>query len=288
MAVSKRARRMLIGILGAVVAVYVGLCVLVLAFQSRLVYFPFGGIDATPEAVGLAYEEVELEAEDGVRLAAWFVPAEHSRGVVLFCHGNAGNRSHRLDTLYIFRQLGFSTLIFDYRGYGGSGGRPSERGTCLDAEAAWRHLVEAKGIAPREIVVHGRSLGGAVAAWLAQRHTPAALVLESTFTSVPDMGARLYPFLPVRLLARIRYPTLERLPELRCPILVVHSREDDIVPFAHGRRLFEAAREPKDFLEIQGGHNEGFALSGSHYTDGLNAFLSRHVGRQPGPAPGSP
>ena len=260
-------------------AAYLGVCVLLVVFQARLVYFPFREIVSTPDAVGLPYEAVSFEAEDGVRLAGWFVPVEQARGVVLFCHGNAGNISHRLDTLRIFHDLRLSTLIFDYRGYGESQGRPGEQGTYRDAEAAWRWLVEEKGVPHGQIVVFGRSLGGGVASWLALEHEPGALILESTFTSLPDVGAKLYPFLPVRLLARIHYPTLERLPKLQCPVLVVHSPDDDLIPYAHGRRLFEAAPEPKAFLELAGDHNEGFITTGQAYPDGLDAFISQHVPR---------
>jgi fermentation-respiration switch protein FrsA (DUF1100 family) len=173
--------------------------------------------------------------------------------VVLFCHGNAGNVSHRLDTLQFFRSLGLGTLIFDYRGYGRSDGSPSEKGTYRDAEAAWRHLVEQRQIPPERIVILGRSLGGAVAARLAADQRPGALVVESAFTSVPDLAARMFPVYPVHLLARIRYNTLKWIRRVHCPVLVVHSRDDEMIPFRHGRRLFEAAPEPKEFLELRGG-----------------------------------
>ena len=270
---------MLLRIAIILVAGYLGICLLVFLLQARLVYFPFRELVATPEAIGLPYEEVSFQAADGVRLSGWFVRAEGARGAVLFCHGNAGNISHRLDTLAIFHRLRLSTLVFDYRGYGDSEGKPSEQGTYRDAEAAWRWLVDQKRVPPGQIIVFGRSLGGGVASWLALEHTPGALVLESTFTSLPDLGAGLYPFLPVRLLARIRYPTLERLPRLRCPVLVVHSRDDEIIPYSHGRQLVEAAPEPRSFLELHGGHNEGFTDTGQAYIDGLDAFIARHIPR---------
>ena len=183
----------------AVAGLYVGLAAMVFVSQSRLVYYPQRGIIATPGQIGLSYDAVTFEAADGVRLSGWFVPAEAPRGVILFCHGNAGNISHRLESIRVFHRLGLSTFIFDYRGYGQSEGRPTEQGTYLDAEAAWRYLVQERRVAPTEIIVFGRSLGGAIAAWLAQDHTPRALIVESTFTSVRDMASHLYPFLPAEM-----------------------------------------------------------------------------------------
>jgi len=170
-----------------------------------------------------------------------------------------------------------SVLIVDYRGYGQSEGRISEQGTYLDAEAAWRYLVEQRGVSPEEIIIFGRSLGGGVATWLAGVHPPRALILESTFTSVPDIGAGQFPFVPVRWLARIHYNSLERLRQIHVPVLIIHSPDDTTIPYSHGERLFEAANEPKEFLEIQGGHNEGFIISGNHYQAGIDAFIKKHA-----------
>lgn len=247
-------------------------------FQDRHLYFPYREIAATPDQLGLVYEPVTLTTADGVRLDGWFLPAPAPapRGVVLFLHGNAGNISHRFESLEIFLHLGFSTFIFDYRGYGRSEGRPTEQGTYLDAVAAWRYLTERRGIAASDIVVFGRSLGGAIGARLAAEHTPRALIVESSFISVADMAAQIYPFFPVRWLTRYRYPALEHLKRVRCPVLVVHSRDDEIIPFEHGERLFAAAHEPKQFLTIRGGHNDGFVVSGEDYIQGLDAFLARH------------
>jgi len=247
--------------------------------QSRLIYYPQRDIITTPDQIGLSYEAVAFEAADGVRLSGWFVPAEGPpRGVILFCHGNAGNISHRLESIRLFHGLGLSTFIFDYRGYGQSEGKPTERGTYLDAEAAWRYLVQERQVAPTEIIVFGRSLGGAIAAWLAQDHTPGALIVESTFTSVPDMASHLYPFLPARLLSRFDYNAIDYVRKTHCPVLIVHSRDDEMIPFGHGRRLFEAADEPKAFLEITGTHNEGFVTSAERYQDGLDSFIARYAG----------
>lgn len=261
----------------ACLLIYLLMSVYMTLFQSRLVYYPTREIERTPGDAGLAYELVEFNSGDGIALTGWFIPAQDERGVVLFCHGNGGNISHRIETITIMNGLGLSIFIFDYRGYGQSGGKPTEKGTYRDAEAAWRYLVDMRGISPRDIIIHGRSLGGAVAAWLASRHTPKAFILESSFTSVPDVGADFYPWLPVKLLSRFNYPTITYIREISCPVLVIHSSGDDLIPYSHGHRLFEAAEEPKEFLEIHGTHNDGYILSGTYYIDGLNLFIERYA-----------
>lgn len=268
--------RMIWSIIGIIAAFYVGLSLLLFLFQSRFIYFPLRQIEATPAIIGLAYETMQFEAEDRVKLSGWFIPAEGASHIVLFFHGNAGNISHRLESIALFHRLGLSVFIVDYRGYGQSEGSPSENGTYLDAAAAWRYLVEERGVDPEQIIIFGRSLGGAVATWLAHNHPPKALIIESTFTSVPDMGARQYPFLPVRLLARIHYNSLERIPQINVPILIVHSPDDEIIPYSHGQQLFQAANEPKAFLQLRGGHNEGFIISGQPYEEGLKSFIEKY------------
>jgi hypothetical protein len=259
---------------------YVALVLVLFFFQSHLLYLPnvpSRAVVVTPEDAGLAYEPVTITTEDSVTLDGWFVPASQARGLLLFFHGNAGNISHRLDSLKIFNELGLATLIFDYRGYGRSDGEPSEEGTYRDAEAAWRFVTEGRHVPPREVVLFGRSLGAAVATHLATRHTPGALIIESAFTSVPDLAAELYPFLPARWLTRFRYSTQADLVSVLCPLLIVHSRDDEIIPFAHGQRLFAVANEPKRLLELRGGHNDGFLVSRHTYMDGLHAFLEAHL-----------
>jgi fermentation-respiration switch protein FrsA (DUF1100 family) len=249
-------------------------------YQNRLLFLPnlpSRSVERSPSTVGLAYEPVDLVTRDNIHLDGWFIPAPEERGVILFCHGNAGNISHRLDSLLLFHKLGFSTLIFDYRGYGRSEGRPTEAGTYLDTETAWNYLTENRSTAPSRIILFGRSLGAAVAVHQAAVHTPGALIVESCFTSVPDMAAELYPLLPVRWLSRLDYNAQQLLQRVSCPVLVVHSRDDEIIPFRHGRALYEAANEPKQFLELRGGHNDGFLLAGGTYTQGLDEFLSAWI-----------
>ncbi len=269
--------RMIWSIISIAVLSYIGLLVIVFVAQPHFIYFPEKAFFETPDQTGLSYEDVSFETTDGVKLSGWFVPSEKPKGVILFCHGNAGNISHRMASIRIFNRLGFSTFIFDYRGYGRSEGKTTEKGTYLDAEAAWLYLTGKQQVPPEEIILFGRSLGGAIAARLAQNHTPKTLLVESSFTSVPDIAANIYPFLPARLLARFDYNTGEYIKQINCPILVIHSINDDIIPFSHGRQLFEAAREPKEFLEITGTHNEGFMTSGKRYEDGLDAFLRDYL-----------
>lgn len=231
--------------------------------QDSMVYLPPDPLGFTPSDLGLEYEEVRMTTQDGVDLHGWYVsqPATKSQpdefgAVLLYFHGNAESISNLGYFLARWNAAGFETLVIDYRGYGRSGGRPSEDGTYLDAQAAWEYLMN-RGVPAEHIVVWGRSLGGAVAAWLASRHTPAALVLESTFTSVPDLATEIYPWLPVRWLSRYRYDSADRLSKITCPVLIAHSPDDEIIPFRHAEELFAAAGEPKRIFELEGGHNDG-------------------------------
>ncbi|MBI5239778.1 MAG: alpha/beta hydrolase [Elusimicrobia bacterium] len=244
-------------------------------FERANLYFPSRTLEADPGMLGLAFEDLRLAAADGTSVHAWFVPLEERSPVVLFCHGNAGNISHRLDKLLALRRAGAAALFFDYRGYGRSSGRPDEQGTYLDAEAAYLWLSEVKRVPPERLFILGESLGGAVAMELALRRRAGGLILESTFTSVVEMCRRVFPFLPARLIVRFRYDTLSKIGRLAAPLLVMHSPEDEIVPFAMGRRLYEAAPGPKTFMELRGGHNDGFMDSGPVYERALAEFISR-------------
>ena len=244
-------------------------------FERSQMYYPFVELEATPDQVGMIYEDVFLSAEDGVRLHGWWIPAERDRGTLLFCHGNAGNISHRLELIAVFHRLGLNVLIFDYRGFGRSEGSPDEHGTYRDVEAFYRYLRQEKGIAPEQIVIFGRSLGGAVAIELARRAEAAALVVESAFTSAVDMGKLIFPFLPVRLLVQNQYDSILKIGELNLPVLIIHSPDDELVPFEQGERLFNAAREPKEFLRIAGGHGDGFLITGEAYAEGIAEFLGK-------------
>lgn len=263
------------------IVIIVMACYAVLVFmaylrQDSMLYYPIREIEQTPKDRGIAYDDVSLVTEDGVTISGWYIPAKEEKGILLFCHGNAGNISHRMDSIKIFHDLGLTVFIFDYRGYGKSEGKPSEEGTYLDAEAAWNFLTIHRRVPPEKIIIFGRSLGSAVATEIALRKNPGALIIESGFTSVPDLGKKYYPWLPVRLISRYRYTTVDKVGAIQCPKMIIHSPDDEIIPFEQGRRVFERAAPPKSFLAITGGHNEGFLVSGSLYHKGLKDFLSSH------------
>jgi uncharacterized protein len=271
----------LLWVLAVIGGLYLLAVVAMFFYQGRLIYVPNRVVWRTPTDAGLPHEEVFLNAADGVHLHAWFIQHPEDRGTVLFFHGNAGNIAHWLDTAQMLWEWGLSTLLIDYRGYGNSGGKPSAHGTSLDADAAWKFLVEEKGLPPEKIVLFGRSLGAAVAADLAARVQPAGVILDSGFTSLPDVGAQLYPWLPVRLLSRHRYPTEENVTRFRCPVLVAHSREDDLIPFSHGERVFQAAVEPKFFLEMVGNHRECVTTTGIPYQRAIKSFILEALSFRP-------
>lgn len=265
------------------VVLYAGFSLMLYLLQERLVFLPHMPgrmLDATPQAIELGYEDAWIDTEDGERLHGWFVPADRARGTLLFFHGNAGNISHRLESILIFNRLGLDVLIVDYRGYGQSSGKPGEEGSYRDARASWDYLVSERRIPEDQIVIFGRSLGGAVGAWLASQPdvNPAGVVIESTFSSGLDMGRRLYPVLPVRLITRIGYPVKQYVTRIDSPLLVAHSRDDEIIPFDMGQTVFESANEPKTFFEMKGDHNAGFWLSRELYVPILELFLTQVLG----------
>jgi len=255
--------------------------------EPRMLYYPTRALETTPARLGWRFEEVRLTAADGTKLHGWLVPANqdsgavHPRLTVLLLHGNAGNISHRLDKLAILRDLGVDVLILDYRGYGESEGRPGEAGTYLDARAGYEHLVSTRGLDPRTIALFGESLGSAVAAHLAAEAEVGGVVLEESFTSVAEVAQGMFPFLPVRWVIRNRYDTLSKIGRVRAPVLILHSREDEYFPFRHAERLAAAAREAT-VVELRGGHNDAFLVSGPVYRRGLAGFfatVARRAGR---------
>ncbi|MDP6539247.1 MAG: alpha/beta hydrolase [Planctomycetota bacterium] len=238
-------------------ALYGGVCLLAFLGQRRMVYFPGGPPAADPGDVGQAFEEHYFEASDGVRLHGWWIPADPGAGAVLLCHGNGGNIAGRLHIASALHEMGLAVFLFDYRGYGNSEGAPDEEGTYLDAVAAWERVTGPLGVAAERLILQGESLGGAVAVELAGRRAAAGLVVESSFTSLADIGAAAYPWLPVRALARIRYGTIDKLGALDLPILLLHSPADEIVPFSHSERLLAAAGGDARLWRTSGGHNDG-------------------------------
>jgi len=257
---------MLISIAAVLFIAYWGLGTILYLMQPVFLYSPTREVTYTPGELGLDFESVVFKTSDGLRLTGWFIPADNSRLTVLFCHGNGGNMMHRLDSINILCNLGLNCFIFDYRGYGNSEGKPTEEGTYIDATAAYKWLTEEKKISPPDdIIIFGRSLGGSIAAQLASKVEARALIIESGFTSYVDMGRKFYPYMPVRFFASYGYSTIDYVKEVHCPVMLIHSRNDEIVPFEFSLELHEAANEPKELIEISGSHNDGFLVSSEIY-----------------------
>lgn len=245
--------------------------------QRRLIYFPAPGPVPSATAVWSGARDVVVRTADGVDLGAWFFPAADRGPAVLVCNGNGGDRSMRAALALALRRMGLSVLLFDYRGYGGNPGRPSEDGLAADARAARDWLAAQPEVDPDRLAYFGESLGGAVAVGLAAERPPAALVLRSPFTSLADVGAVHYPWLPVRRLLLDRYPSIERIAGVHAPLLVIAGDRDDIVPAGLSRRLYDAAAEPKEFVLVPGaGHNDPELLDGPQMLEAIERFL-RHT-----------
>lgn len=244
--------------------------------QPGMVFYPTSGISETPAEWQLSYEDVSIDTQDGEQLRGWFIPASvdrESQPVLLFFHGNAGNISHRRASLEIFHRLGLNQLIIDYRGYGQSTGRPGEDGLYLDAMAAWNYLLNNRNFTADQVIIFGRSLGGAVATQLASQVQPRGVILESSFSSARDMAQHTFPLLSHLLYLRYDFNSLKRMPDISAPLLVLHSPQDEIIPYASAEKLFKAARQPKTFIQLQGDHNNGFYLSQPMYQQALADWL---------------
>lgn len=259
---------------GGLVVIFAGVATIIFFLQKNLIHNPHLKLIGTPADRGLRYEDVVLTVQNGeAELHGWFIPNEQNRFTILYFCGNAGNMSYHLDTLKILHSIGLSIFIYDFRGFGESKGRLTEQAMYDDAQSAWEYLVKTRSIPSSEIVVFGRSLGGAMASWVAAKNQPAATIMESSFSSMADMAKMIYPWLPVDLILRWHYDNLSRIGEIKSPLLLIHSREDDLVPYANSERLYEAASEPKQLLTISGDHMEGFLDSGDVYVNGLKTFL---------------
>ena len=243
--------------------------------ERRFFFFPSSEVTDTPSHWGMSYDEVTFAATDGVRLHGWFVPG-YGETTLLWFHGNAGNIGHRLENLMLLhRAVGANIFIFDYRGYGKSEGKASEAGTYRDARGALDYLLSRRDVAEDKIVYFGRSLGTAVAVWLAAQRAPCGLILESPFSSVKDMARVAFPNLPLHLLVRGRYDSLSRIGAVSCPVLVLHGEMDDVIPLDQGKKLYAAAREPKRFYLIPGAaHNDTYEVGGDAYFREFGEFIS--------------
>jgi len=265
-------------ILLTIVAIYLFLQLLLFLVQGQMLFLPDGTISRTPEIYGLQWENAQLQTADGITLHGWYVPHKESDQVLLFSHGNAGNISYRLELLEMFHRHGFSTFIYDYRGYGKSGGRPGEKGLYRDVEAAWHYLVDEQGYRPEQIILYGRSLGGAVSAHLAKQVKPAALILDSAFTGARQVATEIFPFVP-GWLVRFRFNTIDYLREVSAPVLVMHSPDDEIIGFHHGEELYAAASNPRKLVRLQGGHNDNVFITGDRYFEEIRDFLQSVAAR---------
>jgi len=261
-------------VLITLLVLYVVFCLLLFVFQRRFVYMGTRGYVATPADYGLTYEDLRLTTSDGETIVAWWVPVDGAKGTILFFHGNGGNLSHRGQTFAALHRLGYAVLMIDYRGYGDSSGSPSEAGLYRDAEAAWAYLVNQRGIPASQIILFGRSLGGGVAVEMATRYRPGGLVVESSFTNLAAVGKANFGFLvPVDLILQEDFASVDKVGEIGCPKLFIHARDDGLIPLAIGRTLYEAAAEPKEFMETPGGHNTGGFLAGKEYATRLARFM---------------
>lgn len=250
-----------------------GLMALAWSQQWRLIYYPTQGPVPSAATVLPNGQDVTLETGDGIRLGAWYFPVPGEGPAVLVCHGNAGDRSMLVDLAAGFNKMGLSVLLFDYRGFGGNPGTPSEQGTASDARAAQAWLAAQPGV--EKIVYFGESLGAAVALGLAVEKPPAALILRSPFTSLLDVSAVHYPWLPARWVLADRYPSIDRIRTVHVPLLVIAGDRDDVVPEWQSGRLYDAANELKEYVLIPGaGHNDPEFVRGDNMLTAIRGFLS--------------
>jgi fermentation-respiration switch protein FrsA (DUF1100 family) len=248
-------------------------------FEWRNLYHPTRRLAATPAVMGLEFEDVFFMTEDGRRLHGWWIPSDGARGTIIYCHGNAGNIGDRVAPCADLLKLDLNVFIFDYRGYGLSRGIPNEKGTYRDARAAYE-VVRARYDDTEDppVIIYGGSLGGAVAIQLALDKNVRGLILENTFPSVIEVGERLYPWLPIRWFSRYRYDSTVKVPDLRVPKLFAHSMHDQLIPYDMGRRLFEKAAEPKQFITLQGYHEEATWNETPTYWRAMEVFVTSVLG----------
>ena len=246
-------------------------------FERRGIYYPYEKIEFTPDEYNLQYEDIFFKTSDALVLNAWFIPAKNPRGTLLYCHGNAGNLSHRIEMVEIFNKLNLNVFIFDYRGYGRSEGAPSEEGLYRDAQAAYDYLLSRSDINKSAIIIYGKSIGANVAVDLASKVKAALVISESGFSSAYDMGRKLFPYLPVKWMLTIKYDAVSKIKSIAAPKLIIHSINDEIVPFRLGKKLFEAAAAQKEFYQMRGGHNEAVFMAREEYKARVDDFLSKYL-----------
>lgn len=241
--------------------------------RTRAVFFPKSEIIFTPREAGFVFEDIYFLSEDGKKLHGWFILCPDAKRTVLFLHGNGGNISHRIDKIGILHKAGVNVFIIDWRGYGRSEGSPSEQGIYRDAQAAYDFLITRKNAPPRQIILYGESLGGSVAVDLASRREVGGVILEGAFSSGQDMARVIYPWLP-GFFVRNSYDSLHKIQTVKAPLIFLHSRDDEIVPYRLARKLFEAAPGKKAFIDLDGGHNTLFFDSGERYRKAIRDFIA--------------
>ncbi len=241
--------------------------------EKRSLFIPYRAVEETPVSIGLNYEDLPIPVQDGVSINAWWVPMREEAPTIFFLHGNGGNLSHRLGKIAFFHKLGLNVFILDYRGYGKSTGKPSERGLYQDSAAAYDYLRKRLMIPAENIIVYGESLGSAVGIELAGKKAVSALITEGAFTNIADMSRTVYPFLPTFLLGS-KFDSLSKIKSLKIPVLMIHSKNDEIVPYRLGRKLYDAFSGQKDFLTIDGGHNESFYNNLNAIEEKIKAFIN--------------
>ncbi len=256
--------------------VYLGIVLVLWLLENRLVYQPAMASESWEPPPSPDIHDVDLTSADGTRLHGWWLPQPNAKSALLYLHGNAGNLSWRGNSMVRMREaLGVSVLIIDYPGYGKSEGRPSEAGCYQAADAAYAWLTDTQKIEPRNILIYGGSLGGGIAVDLASRHDHRALILVKTFTCMPDVASRHFPWIPVRWLMRNRYQSCDKIRACRRPVFIAHGDADEVIPCALGQQLFEAAGDPKVFhLQPGAGHNDPLP---PEFFEALRAFLIEHA-----------
>ncbi|MFH1902356.1 MAG: alpha/beta hydrolase [Candidatus Omnitrophota bacterium] len=257
------------------IAIFLGVGFLYIKYlEKKSVFFPAKEIEFTPAAIGLSFEDVYLNTADNIQINGWFISQEEAKYTILFLHGNGGNIGDRLEKIKMFYEMGVNMFIIDYRGYGNSKGKPHEKGIYKDAKAAYNYLVGKRGINPVDIVFYGESLGGAAAIVLASQVKAGGLILEGTFSSGRDMAKIMYPFMPSFLFPNL-FDSLGKIKSVNAPKLFIHSRDDEVVPFRLGKKLYNAASSPKELIEIEGPHNNVFLDSKEKYISSIKRFIEQ-------------
>jgi len=264
---------MIIWLFTVLVGLFLVLGVYLYFNQGRMIFMPMKELAITFSETGLEGEDIYIQVVPEEKINAWYFTGKPGEKTILFCHGNAGNISHRLETVQFLKDLEVNILLFDYRGYGLSDGHPTEEGAYADTRAAFNWLVSEKKIEPSDIIIFGRSLGGAVAIELASKISCGGIIVESSFTSVSELGAKMFPLFPVKYLLRYDFDSIGRIKHLKCPILVTHSPEDEMIPYEMGQRLYENAPEPKYFIDLHGSHNDREYLGDKTYIEAMTNFI---------------